>query len=142
MTGAPSPDLPSAVRPPSLRPLLDRLPDVQAVYAFGSRAEGTGHAGSDLDLAVLTDRPLDAVERFEAQEALAAALGLDVDLVDLRSASTVMRAEVLRTARVLYDADPTARAFWETAALSAYALLNEERRGILDDVRQRGRVHG
>ena len=129
------------MRPPDLRPLLDRVADVVAVYAFGSRAEGTAHAGSDLDLAVLAARPLDAVDRFEAQEALAAALGLDVDLVDLRSASTVMRAEVLRTGRVLHDAGPVARAFWETAALSAYALLNEERRGILEDVRRRGRVH-
>lgn len=126
---------------PDLRPLLDRVRGVQAVYVFGSRAAGTAHAGSDLDLALLAARPLDPVARFDAQEALAAALGHDVDLVDLRAASTVLGAEVLRTARVLHDADPTARAFWETRALSAYALLNEERRGILDDVRRRGRVH-
>ena len=127
--------------PPDLRPLLARVPDAQAVYAFGSRADGTARAASDLDLAVLAPAPLDAVARWEAQEALAAALGVDVDLVDLRSASTVMRAEVLRSGRVVLDADPTARAFWETWTMSAYALLNEERQGILDDVRQRGRVH-
>ena len=57
-----------------------------------------------------------------------------MDLVDLLSASTVMRAEVLRSGRVVWDADPTARAFWETWTMSAYALLNEERAGILEDV--------
>ena len=124
-----------------LRPLLDRVPDVQAVYAFGSRAEGAGRPDSDLDLGLLAAAPLAPLARWDAQEALAAALGVDVDLVDLRSASTVMRAEVLRSGRVVLDLDPTARAFWETWTLSAYALLNEERAGILDDIRRRGRVH-
>ena len=132
--------LPSGVTDPDLRPLLDRVPGVAAVYLFGSRAGGVARPDSDLDLAVLPPRPLGAVERFDVQEALAAALGLDVDLVDLLSASTVMRAEVLRTGRVVYDADPTARTFWETWTMSAYALLNEERAGILGDVRERGRV--
>ncbi len=127
--------------PPDLRPLLGRVPGVQAVYVFGSRAQGAARPDSDLDLGLLAARPIDPVERFDAQEALAAALGVDVDLVDLRSTSTVMRAEVLRTAQVLHDADPTARVAWEVWTMSAYALLNEERRGILDDVRQRGRVH-
>ena len=125
-----------------LRPLLDRVPGARALYLFGSRAEGAARPDSDLDLAVLPPRPLDPVERFDAQEALAAALGVDVDLVDLLSASTVMRAEVLRSGRVIYDADPTARAFWEVWTMSAYALLNEERVGILNDVRVRGSVHG
>ena len=122
-----------------LSPLLARVPGVAAVYAFGSRADGTARPDSDLD--VLAGAPLGPVERFDVQEALAAALGLDVDLVDLLSASTVMGAEVLRSGRVVLDLDPTARAFREVRAMSAYALLNEERREILHDVRQRGRVH-
>ena len=124
-----------------LGPLLARVPSLVAVYAFGSRASGLARPDSDLDLALLAPRPLDPLARFDAQQALAAALGTDIDLVDLASASTVMRAEVLRTGRVLHDADPTARAFWEVHAMSAYALLNEERRGILDDVHRRGRVY-
>lgn len=127
--------------PLDLRPLLDRVPDVQAVYVFGSHVQGGARPDSDLDLGLLAARPLDPVRRFEVQEALAAALGTDVDLVDLRAASTVMRAEVLRTARVVHDADPGGRAAWEVWTLSAYALLNEERQGILDDIRHRGRVH-
>lgn len=126
---------------PDLQPLLDRVPGVQAVYGFGSQTDGSARPGSDLDLAVLAAMPLDAVARWDAQEALAAALGIDVDLVDLRSASTVMRAEVLRTGRVILDLDAGARIAWEVWTMSAYALLNEERAGILEDIRQRGRVH-
>ena len=42
-----------------------------------------------------------------------------MDLVDLRSASTVMRARVLRSGVVILDRDPTARAFWEVWTTSA-----------------------
>ena len=118
-----------------LRPLLDRVPGVQAVYAFGSRASEDARPDSDLDLALLAAAPLAPLARWDAQEALAAAVGADVDLVDLWSASTVMRAEVLRSGRVVLDLDPAARAFWETWTMSAYARLNEERAGILDDIR-------
>jgi hypothetical protein len=62
--------------------------------------------------------------------------------VDLRAASTVMRVKVLESARVLVNRDPGARAKFEATALKAYAQLNEERRGILDDVRRTGTVHG
>lgn len=123
--------------------LLGRLvPDVAAVYLFGSHAAGVATPASDLDLAVLAARPLGAVERFDVQERLAALAGCDIDLVDLRSASTVMQARVVSTGRVVRDADPGERARFETFAYSSYALLNEERAGILADIAARGTVYG
>lgn len=80
--------------------------------------------------------------RFELQERLAALLHADVDLVDLTRASSVLRVQVLEHGSVLYDGDPAARALFEATALASYARLNEERAGILDDVRRTGRVHG
>jgi hypothetical protein len=65
-----------------------------------------------------------------------------VDLIDLRSASTVMRVQVLEHGIVLYERNSGNRQAFEATALSAYARLNEERRGIIHDIRQRGRVHG
>ena len=121
--------------------LRPALPGLQAVYVFGSRADGTATAESDLDLAVLAPRPLDPVARWRLQEDVAAALGRDVDLVDLRSATTVMQAQVLG-GRVAWEGDRAARQSFEVVVCSAYASLNEERAGILDDVRQRGRVYG
>jgi len=44
---------------------------------------------------VLAPRRLDPVERFDLQERLAIALRRDVDLVDLRRASTVMAMQVI-----------------------------------------------
>lgn len=131
---------------PDLSAPVDRLrrevPGLVAVYLFGSAAHGTNGPQSDLDLAVLAGRPLDPVRRFDVQENLAAALGHDVDLVDLRVASTVFQMQVVSTGRVLLDADRGARAAFETFVYSAYALLNEERAGVLEAIRQRGRVYG
>ena len=131
---------------PELAPLLsllrDRVAGLEAIYLFGSAATGTEHNASDLDLALLAARPLDPVNRFDVQEALAVAPRRNVDLVDLRPASTVMQAEVLRTGRLVLDADTNARARFEMQALSAYALLNEERSEIIKAVRERRQVYG
>jgi predicted nucleotidyltransferase len=118
------------------------VPAAMVVYAFGSVATGEDMRDSDVDLAVLASRPIDSVERWTLQETLASEVHRSVDLVDLRRASTVMRAQVIANGRVLWEADPDARARFEATAFSAYARLNEERRGILEDVRSRGTVHG
>ena len=125
-----------------IRLLKAEVPGLVAVYVFGSRARGDQHAASDLDLAALAARPLEPVRRWELQEKLAGSVHMPVDLVDLRAASTVMRARVFESAELLWESDRTARQAFEAVALGAYARLNEERRGILDDVRQRGSVHG
>jgi uncharacterized protein len=118
------------------------LPEVEAIYLFGSRARGQQSTTSDFDLAVLAPEPLAPVARFDLQEALASKLHSSVDLVDLRTASTVMRVQVIDGGRLLYERSPFLRQLFEATALSAYARLNEERRGIIDDVKARGSVHG
>lgn len=124
-----------------LEPLLSDVTDLVALYRFGSRAAGEAHPRSDLDLALLA-APLDPMERFELQERIARQLAIDVDLVDLRRASTVLLVQVIDRGEVLIDASPIEREHFEARALSDYARLQEERRGILDDIRDRGSVHG
>jgi predicted nucleotidyltransferase len=122
--------------------IIAALPDTEVIYLFGSRARAEANPRSDVDLAILTPQRIDPVARFDLQERIAARLNRDVDLVDLNAASTVMRVRVLEDGRVLYERDPSIREHFEATALSAYARLNEERRGILDDIGARGRVHG
>jgi predicted nucleotidyltransferase len=126
----------------AIKLILTALPDTEAVYVFGSQARNDTHRESDVDLAVLATAPIDALLRFDLQERIASRLHRSVDLVDLRSASTVMRIQVIEHGTVLYDRGAGRRQAFEATALSAYAHLNEERRGIVDDIRQRGRVHG
>jgi predicted nucleotidyltransferase len=117
-----------------------RVPDVIAIYAFGSRARGDALEGSDYDLAVLARTPLQPVERWKIQEDVAAVARANVDLVDLRRASTVLCIQVLKDGIVLVDAAPSERELFEASTLSTYARLNEERRGILADISERGRI--
>lgn len=122
--------------------ILATVPEVEAIYLFGSQARGDALPDSDFDIAVLATTPLPALLRFDLQESIAAALHASVDLIDLRAASTVMRVEVIDGSQLLYERDATARQLFEATAYSAYARLNEERRGILDDIRARGTVYG
>lgn len=124
-----------------IRLLLAELPELQAAYVFGSEARGDSTPQSDIDLAILVPVALEAVARWELQEKLANLLRRDVDLVDLRTASAVMRASVLSDSRLLFDGASTDRQLFEALALSDYARLNEERREILEQVRREGRVY-
>jgi uncharacterized protein len=66
----------------------------------------------------------------------------DVDLVDLHSASTVMRMQILSTGTCLIAEGEGARRAFEMYAYSDYARLNEERREILKGITTRGLVYG
>ncbi|CUS38498.1 hypothetical protein [Candidatus Nitrospira nitrificans] len=64
-----------------------------------------------------------------------------MDLLDLRSASTVMRMQVISTGECLAAPNEAARREFEMYVYSDYARLNEERREILNHVRTRGSVY-
>jgi uncharacterized protein len=118
------------------------VPGLIALYRFGSQAKGTARPGSDVDLAVLSRVALSKLCRFELAQELATQLHRDVDLVDLRSASTVMRMQVISTGECLNAPGESARREFEMYAYSDYARLNEERREILKRVRMSGLIYG
>lgn len=126
--------------------LVDRLreefPAILAVYRFGSFGTEYERPASDLDLAVYAGRPLPAVSLWRTAQELAAQMGRDVDVVDLAAASAVMRAQVIHEGERLYCADEVACETFEDYVYSSYARLNEERRGILQDILRRGSIHG
>jgi uncharacterized protein len=118
------------------------IPDLIALYRFGSQAKGTARPDSDVDLAVLSRVALSELRRFELAQELSTQLHRDVDLVDLRSASTVMRMQVISTGECLNAPGESARREFEMYAYSDYARLNEERREILKRVRMSGLIYG
>ena len=121
------------------------IPDLIALYRFGSQTKRSAPPESDVDLAVLVLHPIPALRRFELAQELAAQLHRvhrDVDLVDLRNASTVMRMQVISTGECLASRDETARREFEMYTYSDYARLNEERRKILKRVSASGLVYG
>ena len=76
--------------------VLDRFPEIQAAYLFGSVAEGRATAGSDLDLALVPKGASAHDARLDILAALSDA-GLDkVDLVFLDVDDVVLRFEAVR----------------------------------------------
>ena len=125
-----------------IRIIRRAIPEAIVVYRFGSTVGGTTHAASDVDLAVLARCPLDPVRRFDLQEQLARVVRRNVDLVDLRSASTVMRMQVITKGIVLAVFDAAEKECFETYAYADYARLNEERKAILEQVERDRTVYG
>lgn len=125
-----------------IQQIRQSLPELIALYRFGSQAKGTARSDSDVDLAILARDPIPSIRLFELAQELATLLHREVDLVDLRTASTVMRMQVLSTGTCLYSPDEPARRTFEMYAYSDYARLNEERREIVKGITKRGLVYG
>jgi uncharacterized protein len=122
--------------------LLAAIPNCQAIYRFGTWMTEDERPDSDIDLAVLPSAPLEPVFRWELAQRLAIEARRDVDLIDLLRASTVLRMQVVAHGQRIYCADLNRVEVFEDYVYSGYARLNEERREILADVRERGNVYG
>lgn len=118
-----------------------RIPDLLAIYAFGSRIQGTARLDSDLDLAVLVAGYTDPLILFEVANELADVAGYAVDLLDLRAASTVMQYQIITTGERWWTLDMQA-ALFEAFILSEKTALDVARAGLLADIRRRGTVYG
>jgi predicted nucleotidyltransferase len=116
-----------------------RLPDatVQAVYLFGSAAVAALRPESDLDIALLLELPIDDRMAHELAQDLACALGREVDLIDLRRASTVLATQVVGSGRRIETGDAGAAARFEYQTLAEYASLNERRGAAIKTFRER-----
>ena len=121
--------------------LLVAVPACQAIYRFGSWGTSAENPESDIDVAILPLHPLEALRQWEVAQLLASRVGRDVDLIDLLSAPTVLRMQIIAHGERLYCVDRFAIEHFEDVVFSSYARLNEERRNILDDIRQRGRIY-
>jgi predicted nucleotidyltransferase len=118
------------------------LPSLRAVYLFGSVVTEHFTKDSDIDVAVLTSEPMDALLRWKLIQQLAIALNRDVDLVDLSIASTVMQFQVVSTGERVFTADPVGIEWWELKVYQLYLTLNDDRKPILEAIQQTGRIYG
>jgi predicted nucleotidyltransferase len=121
--------------------LLDQVPDLLAIYAFGSRITGSASPESDLDLAVLVAGYADPLLLFELAGELADVAGCPVDLVDMRAAATVLQYQMLSTGQRWWARDVQAGLF-EAMVLSEKTALDEARAGLLDAIEKSGTIYG
>jgi len=122
-----------------LAPLFHR-PEIRLVVLFGSAATGRRHGGSDLDLAILGDTPLDLVELTNRVITLTHVN--DVDLVDLRRAPPLLAMEVARHGRLLHERSAGDYAQFVSLAYRRYVdtakLRAAQKEAIAGFLRERG----
>lgn len=123
-----------------LQHLQESLPNLMAVYAFGSRISGTARHDSDLDLAVLVAGYVEPIQLFDLAGQLTDISCCPVDLLDLRAASTVMQYQVITTGQRWWAADQQAE-LYELFILNEKLKLDAARAGLLRDIQQRGHVY-
>jgi uncharacterized protein len=125
-----------------LAAVREELPEVRRVYLFGSRSAGNEGPGSDLDIAVVLSGPADPVRLWEASESIASRLDVDVDLIDLLAADTVLKYQIVSNGRRLFAVDPLEAERYEIFILNDMMELNEARAPLIADIVREGRVYG
>lgn len=121
--------------------LREAVASLSAVYVFGSQVTGHATAESDLDVAFLADDELSAEVLWDLSSSLANLVKCDVDLLDLRTASTVMQYRIITTGKCVWTKDSQA-ALYESFILSQKTALDEARAGLLQDIQTTGTVYG
>jgi len=112
------------------------------IILFGSTVKGNVHNESDIDIAFLSENQnFDKYILFMFAQELAATLERDVDLIDLKQASTVFQAQIVQTGKAIYCSDDRKKAEFEMKVLKMYAKLNEERSEILKKIDESGTIY-
>jgi predicted nucleotidyltransferase len=113
------------------------------VYLFGSYADGTATASSDVDIAILTDLEVkfSGRELFDLSVKLGRKLGKEVDLVHLNKMYTDFRFVIVSTGKQIFCKDIFFGDTFDMLAYSQFQKLEDERREIVEDIKIRGRIY-
>lgn len=117
-----------------------KIPDLMALYVFGSQARGTPRKDSDLDLAALAPGYIEPSLLWSLSNEIANLVNGEVDLLDLRAASTVMQSQVISTGKTVWDIGLPAHLF-EVFVLSEKLALDEAREPLLKTITAEGHVY-
>jgi predicted nucleotidyltransferase len=124
----------------AINSIVEHTPDIAGIYIFGSMGTAFENQNSDLDLAILPISPITSVQLWTLSQQIAASINKDVDLINLLEASTVFRFQVISTGRRVYCHDQKICDEFEMTTYSMYLRFNEERKEILDAIKNRGQI--
>jgi predicted nucleotidyltransferase len=132
-----------------LKEFFAQRPEVVAAYLFGSWAKGKAVPGSDMDIAALLEPGFDLQEHFlyriERMVELEMHCRRPVDLVILNQAPLVLRNQVLKYGRLVYEADHRQRIAFEVQSRQAYydfkPTLTLLHRSLVQQTREVGLGH-
>lgn len=95
--------------------------EIIAAYLFGSRAVGGGKRASDVDIALLLDDHQESNFIYlDFKVRLESILNMDVDLVVLNNAGEILKHQVRKYGKVIYERDAKMRKQWEILSRKLY----------------------
>jgi predicted nucleotidyltransferase len=106
--------------PVELAGVFASFPEVEAVYLFGSHAEGRGGRESDIDLGVVPGSPEARKRKLEILTALVHAGYDQVDLVFIGPENVTLRFEAVRPNRLIYAREGFDHGSYYSRALREY----------------------
>ncbi|GAB6178661.1 hypothetical protein JCM16814_35530 [Desulfobaculum senezii] len=113
-------------------------PDIHIGIVYGSASAGTMRADSDVDVAILADKPLSLEARLDIILELSLALGREVDVLDLHTAHGLILRQILTKGTVALKRSTVAYARLMKRMLLDYADMEPMRRTIVQNSLQRG----
>lgn len=123
--------------------LKSKIPDLQLIYLFGSRADGTQNADSDIDIAfVATNLQLSAIQKWTIQQELAILLNCDTDLIDLDSASITLSHQILSLGKRIYAKEEFDYDNYELLIIKRFLDFQQTTKELREDIMKRGKVYG
>lgn len=103
-----------------LKQVFVKYPDIQAVYLFGSQAEGSMREESDLDLAILPKSSKIHKRKLDILTDLAKHGFCRVDLVFLDTDDIVLKYEAIRRNKLIYQKDEYNKGIYHSLILRQY----------------------
>ncbi len=125
-----------------IKTIIAELPDVQAIYRYGSAGSKYERPDSDIDIAILANRIVPFQEMTKLAVTLMDLTGRDVDLNEMRKLPVTLRVQIILQGVRVFCKDQVAAETYDSHTLSDYVRLNEERQYILKDIQQREQIYG
>jgi len=95
--------------------------EIIAAHLFGSRASGEGKKTSDVDIALLLDdREANNFPYLEFKVTLERVLNKNVDLIILNQAGEILKHQIRKYGKIIYESNPKMRKQWEILPRKLY----------------------
>ncbi len=125
-----------------IKAIVAEIPDVQAIYRYGSAASKYERHDSDIDIAILASHPVPFQEMTKLVAMLMDLTEREVDINDMKKLPVTLRVQIILQGERIFCKDRVAAETYDTHTLSDYVRLNEERQFILKDILQREQIYG